>query len=308
MIRHHRPAILSIAVLTLVVLGLALYPHPPRADEPAAADQAATAGVQWKPLPALPPGARITTLRGSSSKPGPYVIRVQFPPNYRVPPHSHSDNRTYTVISGTLYEAKGEKFDDARLDRKPAGSFEVYVAGDKHFDATKGDGVILQIQGYGPSTLTYVDPAQDPRGVAGAAPAAPGHRTLRPDQLRWEQPPPTTPCGAKMAVLDGDPRTEGSLFTLRLRFPAGCRIMPHFHPSEEHVTVISGEFAMGMGDVHDEARLEPLPAGGFAIMPAAMHHFALARTESVIQLHAIGPFKTTYVNPADDPRNQTSTR
>ena len=111
-----------------------------------------------------------------------------------------------------------------------------------------------------------------------------------------------------MAVLDGDPKAEGSLFTLRLQFPAGCRIMPHFHPSDEHVTVISGEFAMGMGDVHDEALLHALPPGSFAVMPASMHHFALARTETVIQLHAIGPFKTTYVNPADDPQNQQATK
>jgi quercetin dioxygenase-like cupin family protein len=307
MTRRSRSAVLPVAVPLLLLLGLALHLPRTLAGDPAPADPATTAGVPWTPLPALPPGARIAVMQGSSGKPGPYVIRVQFPPNYRVPPHSHSDNRTYTVISGTLYEAKGEQFDEGRLQARPAGSFDLYVAGDRHFDATRGDGVILQIQGYGPSSLTYVDPGQDPRG-AHAASAAPVHRTVRPDQIHWEQPPPTTPCGAKMAVLDGDPKTEGSLFTLRLRFPAGCRIMPHFHPSDEHVTVISGEFAMGMGDVHDQARLETLPVGSFAVMPAVMHHFALARTESVIQLHAIGPFKTTYVNPADDPRNQSSVR
>jgi quercetin dioxygenase-like cupin family protein len=305
MSRPSHPAVLT---LSLAVLALAAGLPLTRAAEPAPTEAATTAGVPWAPLPALPPGARIAAMQGSSSKPGPYVVRVQFPPNYRVPAHSHSDNRTYTVLSGTLYEAKGATFDEARLERKPAGSFEFYVAGDRHFDATGNDGVVLQIQGYGPSALTYVDPLQDPRGVSVAPAAAPAHHALRPDQLSWGPPPPTTPCGARMAVLDGDPRTEGSLFTLRLRFPAGCRIMPHFHPADEHVTVISGEFAMGMGDVHDAAHLERLPVGSFAVMPASMHHYALARTESVIQLHALGPFKTTYVNPADDPRNQAAAR
>ena len=307
MTRPRSPAVLGLAMATLVFLGLA-FRSPSRADVGAPEDPRATARLEWKPLTTLPTGAQIATLQGSSAKSGVYVVRVRFPPNYRVPPHSHSDNRTYTVISGTLYEGKGDQFSEARLERRPAGSFEIYVAGDKHFDATKSDGVTLQIQGNGPSTLTYVDPSEDPRGVPVAVVSAPAHHTLRPDQLQWEQPPPTTPCGARMAILDGDPKAEGSLFTLRLRFPAGCRIMPHFHPTDEHVTVISGEFAMAMGDLHDPARLEVLPVGSFAVMPAAHHHFAMARTESVIQLHAIGPFKTTYVNPADDPRNQASSR
>jgi|GEM_PF-660333 len=307
MTRLRRPAVLAAALATLVVLGLALRTSS-WAGEGVPLEPGMTAAVTWKPLTALPPGAKFAVLQGSPNKSGLYVLRVQFPPNYRVPPHSHSDNRTYTVISGTLYEGKGDKFAEAQLEPKPAGSFEIYVAGDKHFDATKGEGVVLQVQGYGPTTLSYVDPTQDPRGVPVATPSTAAHHAIRPDEIHWEQPPPTTPCGAKMAILDGDPKGEGSLFTLRLRFPAGCRIMPHFHPTDEHVTVISGEFAMGMGDVHDQARLELLPVGGFAVMPAGTHHFAIARTESVVQLHAIGPFKTTYVNAADDPRNQASAR
>jgi hypothetical protein len=44
-----------------------------------------------------------------------------------------------------------------------------------------------------------------------------------------------------------------------------------------------------------------LSAGGFATAPAQQHHWAVARTHTVVQVHAIGPFQLTYVNPADDP-------
>jgi hypothetical protein len=50
--------------------------------------------------------------------------------------------------------------------------------------------------------------------------------------------------------------------------------------------------------------MKDLPAGGYASMPAEMRHFGLARTATVVQIHGMGPFSSTYVNPADDPRNR----
>ena len=46
-----------------------------------------------------------------------------------------------------------------------------------------------------------------------------------------------------------------------------------------------------------------MPAGTFGFWPAGMRHFAWAKGETVLQLHGIGPWTITYVNPADDPRN-----
>jgi len=46
-----------------------------------------------------------------------------------------------------------------------------------------------------------------------------------------------------------------------------------------------------------------LPRGGFATAQANMHHYAIARGRTVVQVHAIGPFQLTYVNAADDPQN-----
>jgi hypothetical protein len=35
-----------------------------------------------------------------------------------------------------------------------------------------------------------------------------------------------------------------------------------------------------------------------------MRHFAATKGETIIQVHGIGPFEITYVNPADDPRKK----
>lgn len=118
--------------------------------------------------------------------------------------------------------------------------------------------------------------------------------------LKWGPAPAVFPKGAQMAVLSGDPGKAG-LFTVRLKMPAGYAVPAHHHPTDEYVTVISGEFALGMGDKLDKTKSAHLAAGGFAEAPASMNHFAWTGKGAVIQISAEGPFAMTYVNPADDP-------
>ena len=119
--------------------------------------------------------------------------------------------------------------------------------------------------------------------------------------LKWGDAPPSLPAGAKFAVLEGDPGKEG-FFTIRLQMPAGYKIAAHTHPTDEHVTVISGTCTFGMGPKHDDATAKELAAGGYVVMPAGMQHFAGSKSGCVVQVSSTGPFQVTYVNPADDPR------
>jgi quercetin dioxygenase-like cupin family protein len=126
------------------------------------------------------------------------------------------------------------------------------------------------------------------------------HAQMNSDVLKWGPAPAVLPQGAQMAVLSGDPGKAG-LFTVRLKMPAGYAIQAHHHPTTEYVTVVSGDFALGMGDKLDQAKATTLHAGGFAAAPAGMNHYAWAVTDAVVQVHAEGPFALTYANPADDP-------
>jgi len=120
--------------------------------------------------------------------------------------------------------------------------------------------------------------------------------------VKWGPAPPFFPAGARFAVLQGDPGQTG-VYTVRLEMPPGYTIRPHTHPTDEHVTVLSGALILGMGDSVRTRGASLLTSGGFITAKAQAHHFAVARGRTVVQVHGEGPFAITYVNPKDDPRN-----
>jgi anti-sigma factor ChrR (cupin superfamily) len=121
--------------------------------------------------------------------------------------------------------------------------------------------------------------------------------------LEWGPAPAALPAGAQITVLSGDPSKDG-MYVLRLKLPAGYEIPAHNHPTSEYVTVISGNFHIGMGDRLARTNGVVLRAGGFGEAPAGMNHFAWTSSPTIIQIHGQGPFAITYVNPADDPRSK----
>ena len=120
--------------------------------------------------------------------------------------------------------------------------------------------------------------------------------------IKWGPAPPFFPTGAQFAVLQGDPSKDGE-YTVRLQMPAGYFIAPHYHPTDENVTIISGAFRLGMGDMEDTTKAMTLKSGGFVTAGATMHHYARAMEPTLVQVHGKGPFAITYVNAKDDPRN-----
>ena len=132
------------------------------ADElPGGAVRITTEELKWRP--GRVPGHEIAPLIGDSSKPGPYVERVKFPPNSTSQAHSHPEDRTYTVLSGTWYVGYGDKLDPARLKALPAGSYHTEPANVSHFSVIKDEGVVVQITGTGPTATRFVDPAHAPK-------------------------------------------------------------------------------------------------------------------------------------------------
>jgi quercetin dioxygenase-like cupin family protein len=155
------------------------------------------------------------------------------------------------------------------------------------------------------ATVLLVGFATAARAAEPANPAAgKDHIMVAPDDLRWDDCSPSIPPGAKCVTIEGDLAAPNELFTFRIKMPDGFRVAPHFHPADEHVTVVSGTFAMGMGKTFDPQRAKTMPAGSFMVTRKGEPHFVLARGETVIQVHAIGPWGITYVNPADDPRKR----
>lgn len=130
------------------------------------------------------------------------------------------------------------------------------------------------------------------------------HIMKAPSEFQWKDGPVSLPAGAKVALLEGNPSNKGP-FTIRLQFPANYKIMPHWHPAIEHVTVLEGEFSMGAGEKFDESKAIKLPQGGYAVMPIKFKHYAFTSDKpATVQLHGIGPWDIIYLNPSDDPRKK----
>jgi quercetin dioxygenase-like cupin family protein len=141
-------------------------------------------------------------------------------------------------------------------------------------------------------------PAATPTHTATAS----SHIMLAASDMKWGPAPDALPSGAQLAVLEGDPSKAGARFVIAAKFADGYTIPPHWHPTDEAVTILSGTLQMEMGKTVNAAAFKDLGAGSFALMPAKQPHMARAKGETVVQISAMGPFEITYVNPKDDPR------
>ena len=91
------------------------------------------------------------------------MIRVKVPDGVKLMPHRHSEDRTYTVISGVFYIGVGEEFDSDKLEEYPPGAVIVLPSNTPHFHwATSGE-YISQVTAIGPLGLEYVNTKDDPR-------------------------------------------------------------------------------------------------------------------------------------------------
>jgi len=147
----------------------------------------------------------------------------------------------------------------------------------------------------------------EPETSPGSAAHSGDHKMVMPKDIQWGPGPASLPAGVQFFPLSGDPTQPGA-FTIRLKLPANYKIQAHTHPKDENVTVLSGEFFVGMGSKLDEKNLMRLPTGTYIHLPAGSQHYAMSKKGAIIQLHGQGPLEINYVNPADDPRRSNATK
>jgi quercetin dioxygenase-like cupin family protein len=123
---------------------------------------------------------------------------------------------------------------------------------------------------------------------------------ITPEQLKFQTNPASR---SQIAVVMGDP-AKPAPFVLRVRYQPGFKVMPHSHPIDIQVTVISGTLLWAEGETFDESKLKEYPAGSFIFEKANVPHYQLAKTAMEFQAAGTGPQGFKYVNPKDDPRNK----
>ena len=119
--------------------------------------------IDWKPFAAFPPSARLAVVVGDPTGRGLYTTRVKVPSGVKLMPHTHPEDRTYTVISGVFYIGLGEQFDSEKLESYPPGAVIVLPGGTPHFHWARSGEYVTQISAMGPLGMEYVEPSDDPR-------------------------------------------------------------------------------------------------------------------------------------------------
>jgi quercetin dioxygenase-like cupin family protein len=117
---------------------------------------------------------------------------------------------------------------------------------------------------------------------------------IAPDEIVWKAAP--FGRGPETAIMYGDPTKSGP-YVLRVKFPAGLKLMPHFHPDEWRTgVVLSGTYYFGLGEQWDETKLKSYSAGTFFSEPKGTPHFVWAKDgEVIVQFTAMGPTGVTMI-------------
>lgn len=134
-----------------------------------------------------------------------------------------------------------------------------------------------------------------------ADPKAQQMTVFYPNDLKWIAGPSSLPHGTYIAVLEGDMAKPGP-FTVRIKFPAGYKLPPNWHPVEERLTVISGVLHVGFGNKMDQTSGKALSANSFALIAPQAMHYGWTTEETIIQISGNGPWDIYYFSPLDDPR------
>ncbi len=113
--------------------------------------------IKWTDNPRS--GNRTAVLQGDPSKPGPYVVLLQWLPGNKMSrPHFHPNDRHFIVVSGTWWVGSGPNFDPAATVPIPAGSSVTHFAKGVHFDGARGEQATILVWGEGPATSTPLAP------------------------------------------------------------------------------------------------------------------------------------------------------
>jgi hypothetical protein len=98
-------------------------------------------------------------------------------------------------------------------------------------------------------------------------------------------------------AVQGNMGVAGQPFVIRIHNDAGFIVLPHTHVEDENIVVVKGIWSLGMGNEFNSGGLESVTVGDYLFVPKGMAHFAWSKTETIIQVHGIGPFVINYVDP-----------
>ena len=105
-----------------------------------------------------------------------------------------------------------------------------------------------------------------------------------PEKINW-----TKGANQDNAILQGDP-TKTGLYIQLTRWHAGNNSMPHSHPNDRYITVLSGTWWVGTGANYDPAGMAPMKTGTYVVHHGNEMHYDGAKNEDcTLLIVGMGP-------------------
>lgn len=148
-------------VFLTIVTVLVTFPEAIAQTQPDIVTLTMPGEIKWRP--GREPGVQTAVVAGSTAPGYLYVVRTRIPADLKVMPHTHPNDRIYTVISGIFYVGFGDEFKPDELKAFPVGSIVLVPGKVSHFHWAKSGDYEVQVSGVGPVTAEYVSPGNDPK-------------------------------------------------------------------------------------------------------------------------------------------------
>jgi quercetin dioxygenase-like cupin family protein len=95
-------------------------------------------------------------------------------------------------------------------------------------------------------------------------------------------------------IVSGDPNKEGSLYVELMKWHPHHNSMPHTHPHDRFITVLSGTWWVGTGPNYDMSTTTPMKPGTVVTHFGNQIHYDGARDEeAVIEIVGMGTAEAT---------------
>ena len=119
--------------------------------------------VDWQPFPAFPPSARLAVVVGDPSQPAPYVVRVQAAVRRQADaPQTPRGSGLHSHVRRVLHRRE-RTVRRRKAAGVPAGRRHRPAQRHPSFPLGKSGEYVTQVTAFGPISLEYLDPEDDPR-------------------------------------------------------------------------------------------------------------------------------------------------
>lgn len=138
---------------------------------------------------------------------------------------------------------------------------------------------------------------------AGSATEAPLHAAsakkplfIQPGHLKWHADRNDPRKGLEIADLEGNQNKPGPV-VFRYKLAPNYEIVPHSATKDLRITVLSGDFNVGIGSTFNRSKTHHMGPGSFIMIPRGTPHYGWSRRGGVVQIDSTGPVGLKPLHP-----------